>query len=386
MGCQNEEYIANVTELQLVRMDPGSGYSGAIVKILGRNFSTKTAENKVTVGGVEAKVLEATEWDLTVALPDLPNGEYEIVVETPKGKIGGLMIIIKEKPAHVYISSVLAGKAGTKATVDGSGTDACFAFPEGIIPDGKGDFYILQRNGDANAVIRKMNTLGMVTTFPTTGVALNFPWQGDVDPSGILYFANKAANQLLKVGADGVVKAVSGFSLNNPMGLKFTDDGTGYLANRNGNEVIKFKNDVVLKKFSISQPTSVAIDTKGRVLVGSNKSGYLHMIDTDETIYRIAGEGNPNGPSGDGVSGDLVEKSTIGVINGMYIGTDGNVYFTDTSANTVRKLTPASDGDYSKGKLETIASGFIPADIYVSDDCSKIYVTSAMTHTVRLIE
>ncbi len=381
-GCQSEKYIANVTELQLVRMDPSSGYAGAIVKILGRNFSPKTTENKVTIGGLEAKVLEATEWDLTVVLPTLPNGEYEIVVETPKGTIGGLMIVIKEKPAHVYLASILAG-TGKNNSEDGSGSSAGLSLPEGIIPDGKGEFYILQRGTFA---IRKMNTLGMVTTLAITGEALNYPWQGAADPSGVLYFANKGNSRLMKMEADGVVKSVSGFDLNNPMGLKFAADGTGYLANRNANEVIKFKNDVVIEKYSIPMPTCVAIDAKGRVLVGTNSDGYLYMIGTDGTPVRVAGEGNPKGPSGDGVAGDLMEKSTIGMINGMYIGTDGAVYLADTSSQTVRKLTPDADGDYSKGKLETIASGFYPSDIYVSDDCTKIYVTSATSHTIRLIE
>ncbi len=381
-GCRSEKYIANVTELQLVRMDPSSGYAGAIVKILGRNFSPKTAENKVTIGGVEAKVLEATEWDLTVVLPDLPNGIYEIEVETPKGKIGGLEIVIKEKPAHVYLTSILAG-TGKNNSEDGSGTSAGLSLPEGIIADGNGEFYILQRGTFA---IRKMNSLGMVTTIATSGEALNYPWQGDVDPNGVLYFANKGNSRLMKMGADGVVKTVTGFDLDNPMGLKFAPDGTGYLANRNGNSVIKFKNDVVIETYAIPQPTCVAIDAQGRVIVGTNGDGYLHMIGTDGVPTRIAGEGNKNGTSGDGVAGDLMEKSTIGMINGMCIGPDGAVYLADVTSQTVRKLTPDADGDYSRGKLETIASGFYPSDIAVSGDGTKIYVTSATSHTVRLIE
>ncbi len=381
-GCQREEYVANVTELMLVRTNPSSAYAGAIIKILGRNFSTKTPENKVTVGGVEAKVLEATEWDLTIVLPDLPNGEHDIEVETPKGKVGGLKIVIKERPAHVYLASILAG-SGKYATVDGSGTAASFSQPEGIIPDGKGEFYILQRGAFA---IRKMNTVGMVTTVPISGEALSYPWQGAVLPgTNVLYFANKGNHKLLKMGPDGVVTAVPGFTLNNPMGLKFTPDGTGYLASRDNNSVIKFKNDSGIKTYEIKGPSCVAIDAKGRIIVGTN-SGYLQMIDTDETIKNIAGEGKTNGTSGDGGAGDLVGNSTIGNVNGIYAANDGTLYFCDVTSQTVRKLTPDASGDYSKGKLETIASGFYPSDVYVSDDCTKIYVTSATSQTVRLIE
>ena len=65
-ACQEDKYVANVTELSLVRMDPESGYSGAIVKVLGRNFSEKAKDNVVLIGGKEAKVLDANKWDLVL--------------------------------------------------------------------------------------------------------------------------------------------------------------------------------------------------------------------------------------------------------------------------------------------------------------------------------
>ena len=59
-ACQDDKYVANVTELSLVRMDPESGYSGAIVKVLGRNFSEKAKDNVVLIGGKDANVLDAS--------------------------------------------------------------------------------------------------------------------------------------------------------------------------------------------------------------------------------------------------------------------------------------------------------------------------------------
>ena len=93
-----------------------------------------------------------------------------------------------------------------------------------------------------------------------------------------------------------------------------------------------------------------------------------------------------NGSKGDGVPGDLLGKSTIGKVNGIWCAKDGALYFCDVTAQSVRKLTPGAGGDYSKGKLETIASGFYPSDVVVSEDCAKIFVTSATTNTIRLIE
>lgn len=384
-ACQDDKYVANVTELSLVRMDPESGYSGAIVKVLGRNFSEKAKDNVVLIGGKEAKVLDANKWDLTIVVPENDPAEYEVQVTTPKGTAGGIKFLYKEKPEHMYIASIYAGKVGTNASEDGVATSATFSSPEGIIPAGDGSYYILQRGSFA---IRKMDSFGRVTTVKTSGAELHHPWQGAVAPSGELYFCNKSSNQLVKMDAAGVVKVVSGFTLKNPMGVKFGSDGFGYLSNRNtdGGQVIKFKDDAVVKIYSIPMPTCSAVDAAGRVIVGTEDSGYLYMIDKDGEIKQIAGEGKANGSKGDGVPGDLLGKSTIGKVNGIWCAKDGALYFCDVTAQAVRKLTPGAGGDYSKGKLETIASGFWPSDVVVSEDCAKIFVTSATTNTIRLIE
>lgn len=384
-ACQDDKYVANVTELSLVRMDPESGYSGAIVKVLGRNFSEKAKDNVVLIGGKEAKVLDANKWDLTIVVPENDPAEYEVEVTTPAGKAGGIKFLYKEKPEHVYLASIYAGKVGTNASEDGVATSATFSSPEGIIPAGDGSYYILQRGSFA---IRKMDSFGRVTTVKTSGAELHHPWQGAVAPSGELYFCNKSSNQLMKMDAAGVVKVVSGFALQNPMGVKFDSDGFGYLSNRNtdGGQVIKFKDDAVVKIYSIPMPTCSAVDAAGRVIVCTVDSGYLYMIDKDGEIKQIAGEGNAKGSKGDGVPGDLLGKSTIGKVNGIWCAKDGALYFCDVTAQAVRKLTPGAGGDYSKGKLETIASGFWPSDVVVSEDCAKIFVTSATTNTIRLIE
>lgn len=384
-ACQDDKYVANVTELSLVRMDPESGYPGAIVKVLGRNFSEKAKDNVVLIGGKEAKVLDANKWDLTIVVPENEPAEYEVEVTTPAGKAGGIKFLYKEKPEHVYLASIYAGKVGTNASEDGVATSATFSSPEGIIPAGDGSYYILQRGSFA---IRKMDSFGRVTTVKTSGAELHHPWQGAVAPSGELYFCNKSSNQLMKMDASGVVKVVPGFTLKNPMGVKFDADGFGYLSNRNtdGGQVIKFKDDAVVKIYSIPMPTCSAVDAAGRVIVGTEDSGYLYMIDKDGEIKQIAGEGNAKGSKGDGVPGDLLGKSTIGKVNGIWCAKDGALYFCDVTAQAVRKLIPGAGGDYTKGKLETIASGFWPSDVVVSEDCAKIFVTSATTHTIRLIE
>ena len=384
-SCRKEQYVASVTDLKLVRMEPSSGYPGAIVKVLGRNFSPKASENKVKVGGKFAKVLDANKWDLTIVLPDLTAGSYDVEVDAPAGRAGGLSFLYKAKPEHIYITSIVVGAIGKKDNIDGIGTEARLSMPEGLIPDSHGGFYILQRGTFA---IRYMDMYRKITTLPISGAALNFPWQGAVSGSGEIYFCNKGANQILKMNSSGVVSALAGFELSNPMGVKFDSEGFGYLANRNknGGEIVVFKNDVVVNKISVPNPTCIAFDSKGRGLIGTNNAGYIFMLEKDGSVHKVAGDGNIKGTNGDGTPGNLLETSTIGFVNGIWCAKDGSVYFCDVSGLCVRRLKPDASGDYSKGSLETVSSGFYPSDIAVTEDCSKIYVTSAPTHTIRLIE
>ena len=57
-ACSGDEYVAKVTELKLVSVNPTNGYPGEIVKILGRNFSPVASQNKVVIAGEEARILE----------------------------------------------------------------------------------------------------------------------------------------------------------------------------------------------------------------------------------------------------------------------------------------------------------------------------------------
>ena len=108
VSCK-DKHVASVTELQLASVYPGSGYSGAIVTIYGRNFSTEFGENKVFFGELEANVLEYNAWDLTVVLPEQEIGTYPIKVVTPKGEVTGLSFDYVERPEHDYIVSTIAG-------------------------------------------------------------------------------------------------------------------------------------------------------------------------------------------------------------------------------------------------------------------------------------
>lgn len=379
-SCRNDRYVASVTELQLASVSPSTGYSGGIVKILGRNFSEVFGENKVFIGELEAQVLEYNAWDLTVVLPAQEPGIYEITVQTPKGTVSGLQFEYREKPEHEYIVSTIAG--GAAGFEDGNGADAKIHQPEGIAMDSDGNLWITQRGTSGHAV-RKMDAGYNVTTVAET----ELPWHCAFDASGDFYFTAKDKASVFRLTPEGQLSAVeiAGGVLDNPMDVEFDNEGAMWVASRNNDKVYVVTGGAVTKTYEVKFPTCLDLDGQGRMIIGSTTAGYMYMV-KDGELVTIAGNGEyAKSENPDGVAGDT-STASVGQTNGVFAAKDGSIWFCDVSNQLVRKLTPDASGDYAKGRIETIASGFYPSDVYVTDDCMKIYVSSATTNTIRLIE
>ena len=378
-----DKYVASVTELQLASVSPGSGYSGGIVTINGRNFSKEFGENKVFVGELEAKVLEYSAWDLTIVLPEQEIGTYAIKVVTPKGEVTGLSFDYIEKPEHEYIVSTIAGN-GKNAHADGNGTAAQMASPEGCVLDKDGNLWVSDRG--SVCAIRKIDPNFNVTTVVSLTSA-QLPWHGDFAPDGTYWFAGKPAAKIFKIGTDNALSevALTGATLNNPMDVRFDKDGNAWICNRGTNEVLKLAGTTVAKKYEVPVNACITFDAKGRAIVGSETSGYLYMIEGDNVTH-IAGKGALSSTGSiDGAKGDP-STATIGCTCGVFAAKDGSVYFCDRTNLAVRKITPDADGDYTKGTVKTLVTGHYPSDLYVTDDCTRIYLTCATAHVVKLIE
>ena len=391
-GCSDDGYRARVTELKLVRLAPTSGYAGDIVRILGRNFSEEYGGNTVTINGVEARVIEIARDELSIIVPENAPGNYPVRVETPTATVEGLSFKYNVRPEKEYAVTTVAGN-GTLGLVDGIGTAASFSAPEGLNYHRDGSIWIVQRGGVGMFAIRRMDQFYHVTTLCTSPL-LNYPWGGDFAPSGDYYVANKGNNKVLRVTSDGTCSEypITGATLNNPMCVAFSAAGEMYVASRNANEILKIDlaTGVVQARYEVKMPESMDVDAEGRVIVGTNNAYYLYQIDTDGSVSTIAGNGMV--PSGSSYSDgeENLSTATICMVGGVFCASDGCIYFTDRTAFTVRKLTPAADGSYAAGKLETLAgvagtkgvtdgtnttaTFSYPAGIVVSNDCSDIYV------------
>lgn len=402
-ACNKNRYVADVKELRLVGVAPTEGYSGSIVKVLGRNFSTILGENKVILNGKSAKIIEFTKDDITFIAPENGLGTYPVVVVVKNDTVseGFVKFTYKKKPEKLYSVTTVAG-TGANSMSDGLGTSAAVGGCEGLCfaPDGK--LWFCQRNG--GYAIRYYDPATSLVGTIASGTEL--PWGGGFDSKGDFYFAAKAVNKVFKVTPSGSVSEYStGAALDNPMYVKFDSKDNLWVCCRNSNTVYKTKNGAALETITATgyYPTCIFIDSRDRVFFASTTNQCIYMIN-DGTVTKIAGCGSK--PAKDSYdksleSGDPLQAQ-IGAVGGIYIGKDNALYYTDFTCFTVMKIAPDADGDYSKGKISLlagvpfnnavvngtsdIAKFKYPSGIAVSNDCKRVYVTEPTGFVIRMID
>ncbi len=140
--------------------------------------------------------------------------------------------IRKITPAGVV--TTLAGTAGMRGSADGTGAAARFNTPAGVAVDGAGNVFVADL---ANFVLRKITPAGLVTTLAGTagmrgsvdgsGADARFEVLTDlaIDDAGNLYAADFGANVIRKITPAGAVTTLAGTP-----DVPGSDDGTGAAA------------------------------------------------------------------------------------------------------------------------------------------------------------
>jgi DNA-binding beta-propeller fold protein YncE len=280
--------------------------------------------------------------------------------------------VIRKVVVATGVVTVFAGTVGTPGSTDGTGTAAKFNSPNGIDTDGT-NLYVSDSD---NHTIRKIvistgevttlaGTAGSVGYTDGTGSAARFYYpRGVTVLSGNLYVADSATSIIRKiVVATGVVTTFAGSAFSNgytdatstsarfysPYGI--TNDGTDlYLTDSTANNVRKIVvgTQAVTTFAGSTAGTAGSTDAVGtaarfRAPQGIFRVGTdLYVADTgnytvrgiviaDGTVSTTAGSGSAG--IADGAAGSATFYGPSG------IASDGtNLYITESSNNTVRKL------------------------------------------------
>jgi len=222
------------------------------------------------------------------------------------------------------IISTVAGNGTTGYTGDGGqATNAQLDLPQGVAFDAAGNMYIADYG---NSRIRKVNTLGIISTIAgngnsaysgdggqATAAELNGPIALTLDATGNLYIADMYNHRIRMVNTSGIISTVAG-------------NGTGAFSGDGGPATAA----------EIFMPNGVVVDAFGNLYIGDTQNARVRMVNTVGIISTFAGNGTSY--SGDG---GLAIAAGIQYPQGLAFDAAGNLYITTAGDEHIRMVNPS---------------------------------------------
>jgi len=209
-----------------------------------------------------------------------------------------------------------SGDGGPAANASLNGTRGAVVDPT------TGSLYIID---SFNSRIRKVSPAGIITTVAGTGTAdfsgdggaataaaLNSPRAVTLDPAGNLYIADSLNQRIRKVDTAGVITTIA------------------------GNQRFKFSGDGPARLTTLSTPEGVAVDLSGNLYIVDMNNSRIRKVDGTGRMSTIAGDGTFR-YSGDG---GPAAQASLKFPRRLTLQTGGNIFFSDTTNNRIRKITP----------------------------------------------
>ncbi len=331
-----------------------------------------------------------------------------------------------------WVSSTIAGWGGVPGDTDGTDSAVRFGFPAGVASDGAGNLFVADSGSNT---IRRLQLIGTNwvsstiagcagskgTTDGTNGVArFNEPSAVVMDASGNLYVADSGNNRVRKITRAGTnwvtssitctpsvwLPGVSGIAKDNAGNLflaltdgdtvqKLTPDGTNWIPTMvAGSSGVPGSSDGTNSEARFNGPRGIAVDASGVLYVSDARNNSIRKIvqlGADWVVSTISGIALNCGVS-DGPSNVAQLCSPYG----LAVGQSGAVFVADMSNSEIRKLTPVGNdwelstiagryvGPSSADGTNTEAGFFYPAGI-AADARSSLYVADLNNHTIRMM-
>jgi hypothetical protein len=320
------------------------------------------------------------------------------------------------------VVSTVAGRVGEVGSEDGSGTAARFAAigtspinsattttvgPFGITVDTGGNAFVADGNSH---VLRRITPAGLVTTYSGVsgtegfrdGVAMQAlyrnPVGAAVDAAGNVFVADTFNHVIRRISPSGTVTTIAGSA-----GAAGTTDGIGSAARflhptaiavSPNEDVFVADCNNIIRRLTRSTSDSWSVVT----LAGSALT--FGTTDATGVDARFGGAIMPSSSGGQSVSfpsfspilsspSFIGSSYRLGDLPGLAADGAGNVYVSDFSNNTIRKISPAgvvtTIGGSTSGSTDgvgTTARFSRPCGIAV-DAAGTLYIADSLNHTIR---
>ncbi|KAI8903256.1 hypothetical protein EDD86DRAFT_221057, partial [Gorgonomyces haynaldii] len=267
--------------------------------------------------------------------------------------------------------TTIAGLCDTPGYQDGTGANARFQNPYGIVVDASNVIYITDCE---NHLIRKMTTAGAVTTFAGSTVGFrdgasnvaqfHNPKHMVFGASGNLFVTDYNNHRVRKIASDGTVSTFAGdgfassadgvgtdASFYNPGGITIDANGNLYVSEPMSSCIRKVTPGAKVSLFSgecgtsayvdgtpddarFLMPFALAFDSEGNMLVSEFSSGSVRKIAPNGYVSTLVGS------SAVGYAEGFDLNARFNQIFGIVVASQGVIYVTDVLNNRIRKLEP----------------------------------------------
>jgi uncharacterized protein (TIGR03437 family) len=283
------------------------------------------------------------------------------------------------------VINTVAGNGTDGYSGDGGPATSASMHPNGVTVDAAGNIYIADLS---KSVIRKVDTAGIITTVagfdgektqfsgdggPATQASIYIASNHNglaVDSAGNLYIADDGHQRIRKVDPNGIITTVAGNGK-----LDYSGDG------------------VAATSTSLYRPSGVAVDKAGNLYIADTNNARIRKVDTNGIITTVAGNG------GFGYTGDGGPATAATLFYPMDVALDasGNVYIADQNANVIRKINVSTgiistvagngnvQGPQGDGGPATNAIIIGPYSVAV-DGAGNIYIAEFNSHRVRKVD
>ncbi len=317
---------------------------------------------------------------------------------------------------------------------NGPATEARLDFPSGVATDSAGNLYIADV---VNHRIRKVDSAGVISTVagtgefgfggdgsPATEARLDFPYVVALDAAGNLFIADSFNHRIRKVDSSGTISTVAGTGergfggdggpatealLANPYGVAVDGAGNLYIVDLGNLRIRKVDSSGTISTVAgtgergfggdggpatealLANPYGVATDSAGNLFIADRNNHRIRKVDSTGTISTIAGTGE----RGFGGDGGPATDAQLFFPYGVALDAAGNLYFTDSVNNRIRKVD-------SMGTISTIAGtgerGFggdggpavqaqlaSPYGVAV-DGAGNLFIADSFNHRIRKVD
>ncbi|MBV8756608.1 MAG: hypothetical protein JO257_05020 [Deltaproteobacteria bacterium] len=257
-------------------------------------------------------------------------------------------------------------------------TQLALADPHEIAVDGQGRVFVADT---LNNRVLRVETDGSITKIAGTGTPgfsgdggeatsaeLQAPNAVAVDGIGRVFVADTQNSRIREIDLDGTIATIAGTGTPGGAG----DNGPALLA-------------------QLSNPTGIAVDGLGRILIADSDLNTIRRIDIDGTIATIAGTGIADYTGDQGPA----TAATLSGPFGVSVDSSGRILIADTGNAVVRRVdangvitTIAGTGTvgYSGDGGPAVAADLAFPVVAVEDSAGRVVVADSLNQRVRAID